>query len=193
MPVRLVLFSRCWAGVLLVLVGGCSPTTRIRATPPEPAPALAARPQEAEQRVRLTVTLEMGRTPLPPQVQGMRFRVQEVRLKQVAGPWTTYPAGANSFEVGTGMPARKTVLATLVLPAAYDSLALTFTEVYVAYSAHAGGPLTLSRDAPLRMPLRLQPDRPTILRLTFEPGASLIHEAACCRWYFLPFVTATVE
>ncbi|HMB93528.1 MAG TPA: hypothetical protein VKP65_21930, partial [Rhodothermales bacterium] len=90
--------------------------------------------------------------------------------------------------------ARKPVLSTLVSPAAYDSLALSLTDVFVQFDANAGGPLTLPRNTPLRLPLTttLAIGRRTVLRLRFEPGASLSRDAEC-QWFFLPFFEVQVE
>ncbi len=137
---------------------------------------------------RLTIMVETGETALPEAIQAMQFRVAEVRLKPANGPWTTYPADVNSFNIAAGSRARKVVLSTLIPSAAYDSLGLALSDVFVFYDANAGGPLTMPHDTPLVLPLaaRLTINQPTTLRLLFEPGASLSRDADC-RWYFLPF------
>ncbi len=188
---RLFVLGCCVAGLL---AAGCGSTRQIQTAPPHPAVPVTPDTSAVAGLAPLTVTVETGATALPDAIQAMRFSVAEVQLKPADGPWTAFPADINSFVVATGRRTRKTVLSTQVPPAAYDSLALTLTDVFVQYDANAGGPLTLARGAPLRLPLDadLAVGRRTLLRLVFEPGASLSHDAAC-RWFFLPFFEARVE
>ncbi len=145
-------------------------------------------------RATLVIQVATGGTPLPADVQALRFRLAEVRLKARGGAWTSYPADAGRFQITAEARPRKTVLSTRLPPVPYDSLALVLEDVFVQYGPNAGGPLTLTRGEPLRLahPLAPLPDQTTTLHLTFEPGASLSRDAAC-RWFFLPFITARVE
>lgn len=185
------LIACCFVALLLA---GCSSTTQIQTAPPRPALPAPPDTTETADLARLTVVVETGDTALPEAIQAMQFRIAEVRLKRADGGWTTSPSDANTFEVSAGQPVRKTVLSTQIAPVAYDSLALVLSDVFVFYDANAGGPLTLPRDAPLTLPLAIQPltDQPTMLRLRFEPGASLTHDADC-RWFFLPFFEVVIE
>lgn len=178
----------------MLLLAGCSATREIQTAPPRPAVALLPDTTVTADRASLTVTIEPGATRLPAAVQALRFRVAEIHLKPTGGPWTVHPAEVNSVVISRNPMARKQVLSTRVPPASYDSLALTLADVFVQYDANAGGPLTLARDAPLRLPLTvpLAAGRRTMLRLVFEPGASLSHDAAC-RWFFLPFFETVLE
>lgn len=184
MPTRTLLLL-C---MLAAPVVGCSSTTQIQTAVPQPALPPPSDTLAAADLARLTIMVETGQTALPEAVQAMQFRVAEVYLKPADSDWVTYPADVNSFDIGAGNRARKVVLSTLIPPAAYDSLGLTLSDVFVFYDANAGGPLTMPRETPLALPLaaRLTIDQPTSLRLLFEPGASLSRDADC-RWYFLPF------
>ena len=178
---------------LALWVVGCSSTTQIQTAAPRAALPTPTDTLATADLARLTIMVETGETALPDAIQAMRFRVAEVHLKPADGPWAAYPADVNSFEIGAGSRARKVVLSTLIPPAAYDSLGVALSDVFVLYDANAGGPLTMPRDTPLALPLaaRLTIDQPTSLRLLFEPGASLSQDANC-RWYFLPFFDVTL-
>jgi hypothetical protein len=190
-----MLFRRPLVGLALLaaLSGGCSSTEQIRTAPPQPARAITGGPADAEPRAVVTVLVATGETPLPEAVQALRFRVAEVQLRQSTGSWVVHPADANTFEIRDGQPLRKAVLTTRIPPAVYDSLAFSLTNVYVEYDDNAGGPLTMPREEPLRLPIAFETlvDRPTTLLLTVEPGASLSRDPGC-RWFFLPFVTASL-
>lgn len=177
-----------------LLLAACSPTREIQTAPPQPAVALLPDTTVAADRASLTITIEPGTTALPEAVQALRFRVTEIHLKPAEGAWAVYPAEVNNIIVNRNPAVRKQVLSTRVPPASYDSLALTLADVFVQYDANAGGPLTLARGTPLRLPLTvpLAAGRRTTLRLVFEPGASLTHDAAC-RWFFLPFFETIIE
>jgi hypothetical protein len=173
---------------LMLLVTGCSTTTQIQTTPPRPALTTHPDTITTTDMARLTVTVDIGRTELPEDVQAMQFRIAEVHLKAADNTWTTYPADINSFEISSGTRTRKIVLSTQISPATYDSLGLVLSDIFVFYTANAGGPLTMPGDAPLLLPLgaQLTTETPTTLELLFEPGASLSRTPAC-QWFFLPF------
>ncbi len=179
---------------VLLLAAGCSSTRQIQTAPPRPALQTTTGTMEMTDLARFTVVVETGDTALPEAVQALQFRVAEVRLKPADGDWTAYPSDANVFEVSSGQPARTVILSTQIAPVAYDSLALVLGDIFVFYNANAGGPLTLPRDTPLTLPLVAHPtvDQPTMLRLRFEPAASLTHDANC-RWFFLPFFEVIIE
>lgn len=178
---------------LVIGVAGCSSTQQIRTAPPQSAIAVADTTDQAT-LAPLVIVMETGGTALPEDIQAMQFRVADVRLKEADGDWVTYPAEVNNFVLSANKRAQKPVLSTLVPPAAYDSLALSLTDIFVQFDANAGGPLTLPRGTPLRLPLTttLAVGRRTVLRLRFEPGASLSRDAQC-RWFFLPFFEVRVE
>ncbi len=180
--------------LLGLLAAGCSSTREIETAPPRPAVPVVTDTTGTAMLAPLTVLVEMGPTALPADVQAMQFRVAEVHLKPTDGAWTSYPADVNSFLIAGNRRTRKAVLSTRVPPAAYDSLAVSLSEVFVQYGANAGGPLTLPRRTPLRLPLTtsLAIGRSTTIRLVFEPGASL-SRTDDCRWFFLPFFEARVE
>jgi len=180
-------------GVLLLsafLLGACSGARQIETSPPQPAQTLQDPAPDIQHRIMLTVTMEVGTTPLPPEVQQLRFRVGDVALKPRGGAWITLPADLNQFALSTGTRVRKTVLTTRVLPIPIDSLAIRLEEVFLLYSANAGAPLTLPEDKALQLavPPRMYNEQSLHLRLVFEPGASLSCDEAC-RWYFFPLIT----
>lgn len=183
------------AGLLgTLLLAGCSSTKEIETAPPRPALPVHPDTTVTEPRAALSVVVETGQTRLPDAVQALRFRLIEVQLLSTEGMWVRYPADVNTFEIEGGGRTRKTVLSTQIPPAAYDSLALLLGDVFVQFDANAGGPLTLPRDTPLKMPVAmpLVLGRRTTLRLRFEAGASL-SRTPDCRWLFLPFFDAEVH
>ena len=187
--------ARLFCGfAILLLAAGCSSTTQIQTAPPRPALTPPPDTTATTDLARLTVTVETGDTGLPEAIQAMQFRLAEIHLKPADGDWIVYPSDAGTFEISAGQAVRKSVLSTRVLPVAYASLALVLRDVFVFYDANAGGPLTLPRDTPLTLPLAATPttNQPTILRLRFEPAASLTH-GAHCRWFFLPFFETLIE
>ena len=131
-----------------LLTAGCSSTTQIQTAAPRAALPAPSDTLATADLARLTIIVETGETALPEAIQAMQFRVAEVRLKPADGPWTTYPADVNSFNIAAGSRARKVVLSTLIPSAAYDSLGLTLSDVFVFYDANAGGPLTMPHDTP---------------------------------------------
>lgn len=183
----------CRVLIVLCLLTGCSSTRQIRTAPPQSAIPIADTTDQAT-LAPLVIVVETGSTALPDDIQAMQFRVAEVQLKRAGGSWETYPAEVNSFVISAGSRTRKPVLSTLISPAAYDSLAITLTDVFVRFDANTGGPLTMPRDTPLHLPLTttLAVGRRTMLRLRFEPGASLSRDAQC-RWFFLPFFEVQSE
>ena len=174
----------------LLLGAACSGTREIQTAPPQ---AWTPQPErsEAAPEASLTVVLGRGETALPEAVAALRFRVAEVWLKPEGAAWVRYPAQPNRFEFSADREADRTVLATRLPPAAYDSLGLILEDLYLQYNANAGGPLTMPRGRLLELDvdLYLQTDRPTTLYLALEPGASLT-QTEDCRWYFLPFFTS---
>ena len=173
---------------LALLAAGCSSTRQIQTAAPLSALPTPSDTIATADLARLTIMVDVGETALPDDIQAMEFRVSEIRLKPSGGDWATYPADINSFDIAPATRMRKTILATRIPPATYDSLSVTLTDVFVYYDANAGGPLTMPRDTPLVLPLTAEATTaaPTMIRLVFEPGASLSQDAQC-RWYFLPF------
>ena len=177
----------------ILCLAGCSSPRHIQTAPPQAA--ITERPDTGgtAPQAPLAVIVEPGKTPLPDGIQALRFRIEEVRLRRVDGTWRTLHAEGNSFEFAERLPAPKTVLSTDVDAATFDAIALTLSNVFVLYDAHAGGPLTLPEETPIQLPVRMSTrgDQPATLRLRFEPGASLSQDDRC-RWFFLPFFDAAV-
>lgn len=176
-------------------LAGCTSTRQIQTARPQPAVSPAAQQAATEPRTPVLLVLETGATPLPDDVERLRFRIMEVQLLSSDSTWTTYPAELNTFELQRGgPPVRKTLLTTQLPPGAYDAVALTFGSVYAEYGPNAGGRLTIPGDAPVRVPLafNLEPNRPATIRLTLEPGASL-SRSSDCRWFLVPFLTAAFD
>lgn len=136
----------------------------------------------------VSVDIVTGSSALPPDVQALRFRLDEVRLRTEAGEWLTFPAELNSFEILQNRQVQKTILTTRVQPLVYDSLALKVSDVFVLFDENAGAPLTLPKDKFFTMDLGVEPAVGTVAQvlIAFEPGASLMR-GADCRWYFIPF------
>lgn len=180
--------------LLLAVLVGCDGTRQIQTAPPQPATGPINAIHPADRHAALTVTVETGLTALPEEVQSLRFRVATIHLKPADSTWTALPADLNSFEISRPRRQRKVVLRTQIPAGAYDSLAISLSDVFVQYDANSGGPLTMPRNTPLRLdfPFAAAQNAPAFLRLAFEPGAALSHDADC-RWYFLPFFTVLTE
>lgn len=176
---------------LLLLLAGCGGTRQIQTLPPQPATGTVRVTDAGNPLASLTLEVQIGESALPAEVRALRFRVEGVRLKPRGGEWVSYPADVNSFDItATRRGGEKTILSTLVPPQVYDSLGLALRDVFVLYDANAGGPLTMARDEPLVLAIDAAPttEAPHRVVLTMEPGASVLHDAAC-RWYFLPVFT----
>lgn len=185
----------CLACATLVLVAiGCSSPRQIQTSPPQSAIPTTTDSTNTPAQAAFSILVESGVTPLPDDVQSLRFRVAELQLRSTQAGWQAFPSDLNIFEITRGQRVRKVVLATQLTPATYDSLSIALSDVYVEYDANAGAPLTLPHDTPIRLPLvlSLSNEYPTMLRLVFEPGASLTRDANH-RWFFLPFFETLVQ
>ena len=179
---------------VLLFSAGCGSTRQIETASPRPVnlPGLAGNP--ASGMGLLTIDVETGETDLPEEVQALRFRIDEIRLHTDEGEWITYPVELNSFEILPDRYVGKMILSTRVEPVLYDSLSLRISDAFVLFGENAGGPLTLPKDRPLEVAIKIQPEVGVAkqVSLAIEPGASLYKDDAC-RWYFVPFWRARVE
>lgn len=187
--------SSCGAAALalLLVVGGCAQTRSIEAQPPRPAARLdtsAAALTEAGLG-RLEVLLVADGSPLPADVARVQLRASEVRLHQVDGSWLSFPASTGRFALESDQAQVRSILNTQVPPALFDSIEVHFDEVYLEFGANAGSALTMASPprAVRRLDLRPEVGRTVRVRLTLNPGASVMQDEAC-RWHFLPFITA---
>ncbi len=143
---------------------------------------------------QLAIDLETGQTPLPAEVQALRFRIEEIQLHTDEGEWITFPTDLNNFEILPDRYLTKSILSTRVLPVMYDSLALKISNAFVLFGENAGGPLSLPRDNLLKVAIDITPEvgQASQVRLAIEPEASLFRDNQC-RWYFVPFWTVVGE
>ncbi|MEX0821908.1 MAG: hypothetical protein WD021_07165 [Rhodothermales bacterium] len=135
-----------------------------------------------------------GETVLPADVSALQFRITEVRLHRRDGPWVRLPSDSAPVEfVEDGGAVRRTLLDTRVDPAEYDSMAVTFSDVFVRFGPNAGAPLTTASGVPQRFALALGPtaEQHTSVALHLEPGASLTRSPDC-RWFFVPVLRSTL-
>lgn len=176
----------------LLFLSSCISTRQIQTASPRPASSPLENTNTAGMSV-FSVTIETGQTPLPSDVQALRFSVDEVHLRSEEGEWIVMPADFNSFEILANRELSKNVLSTRVEPMSYDSIALSISDLFVLYDENAGGPIAWPRDQPIKEPLSIDPDVgvATRVRIILEPGASLLKDPQC-RWYFSPFWTAEV-
>ena len=179
----------------LLLLAGCSSTRQIETSPPQTidtADQTDDRP--AAQQARFTVSIEQGETGLPDDIERFEFRIAEVRLHEAGGGWIRLPSDVHHFTLPMSRRGRRVVLDTQIAPAAYDSVAVTFDQLFARFSENAGAPLTAAGDEPLRLALDLSAslEDPSSLSLQFEPGASL-RRAPNCRWFFVPVLRAVIE
>lgn len=184
----------CLLLILLFLSTGCGSIRQIETASPRPVnlPDNAGTPVSG--MGLLTIDVETGETNLPEEVQALRFRIDEIRLHTDEGEWITYPAELNSFEILPDRYVGKMILSTRVEPVVYDSLSLRISDAFVLFGENAGGPLTLPKDRPLEVAIKIQPAAGEVTRvnLAIEPGASLYKDDAC-KWYFIPFWRAGLE
>ena len=175
---------------MLVCVS-CISTEQIQTTSPRPASSPLLNPNTAGLGV-FSVTITTGETSLPDDVQALRFQVDDIRLKNNEGEWQVLPAELNSFEILPNRELSKTILTTRVETVLYDSIAFSISNLFVLYDENAGGPIAWPKDQPIKEKLSFKPDieAATRVRIVLEPGASLLKDAQC-RWYFVPFWTAT--
>ena len=172
----------------IVLASGCASTRQIETA----SPRVFNTPESVEANVAgmslLSVEMETGLTALPEEVDALRFRVDEVRLKSSNGRWLSFPAEQTRIEILPGRPLNKTLLTTRVLPADYDSLAIQIRDVFVLFGENAGSALTIPSNGVSYQSLELHvgPENPSYLRVLIEPGASLAKDTEC-RWHFVPF------
>lgn len=174
---------------VLPLAVSCSSTRQITTAPPRSGVPVDTS-SVSEPRATLAVQLEAAADPLPDGVQSLTFRVSDVWLKKTGEEWMRLPADVNQFVLPPSTRSTRPVLTALVPPGAYDSLGLSFSDVFVLFDENSGSPLTMAREAPVRMAVSLETamDRASVVRLTFEPAASLTRTADC-RWFFVPFIS----
>ncbi len=175
-------------GIAALVLSGCMSTRQIQTSSPRPINAPGLTDEVAGGMGLVSVDIVTGSTALPSDIQALRFRLEEVRLRTEEGEWLTFPAELNSFEILQNRQVQKTILTTRVQPLIYDSLAFKMNDVFVLFNENAGAPLTLPKDRFLTLGLGIKPVVGTAaqVRIDFEPGASLMKDADC-RWYFIPF------
>lgn len=174
----------------MLLLSSCISTEQIQTSSPRPASSPLANANTAGMSV-FSVTIETGTTPLPADVQALRFTIDEIHLRSEDGEWKVMPAEFNSFEILSNRELSKNILTTRVEPMSYDSIALSLSDLFVLYDENAGGPIAWPRDQPIKEALNIDPQVgvATRVRIVLEPGASLVKDPQC-RWYFVPFWTA---
>lgn len=167
---------------------GCVSTRQVETSTPRVFNTPEASDANAAGMSILSVEFSTGETDLPAEVQALRFRVDEIRLRNDEGEWSTYPSELSNIEVLPGRAHRKTLLATRVLPLVYDSIAVQISDVFVLFGENAGGALTLSRDglSTQEIHAKVEVGTPKQLQIVFETGASLTKDQKC-RWHFVPF------
>lgn len=177
---------------ILPLALSCSSTRQITTAPPRSGVPVDTS-SVSEPRAALAVQVEAATAPLPDGVQSLRFRVSDVWLKKTGEEWIRMPADVNQFILPPTTRATRPVLTALVPPGSYDSLGLSFSDVFVLFDENSGSALTLPREEPVRMAVALETamDRPSAVRLIFEPAASLTRTEDC-RWFFVPFITPSL-
>lgn len=187
MPIVLIL--------LAMALAGCAGTRQIETAPPQPARTSGRGVGVAGPMALFSIDFTVGDSALPADVRALRFRVEQIRLKQ-GSEWQMYPADVNSFEIANtrrGATGRKTVFSSRIAPLPVDSIGLILGDVFVLYDANAGGPLTSSPETPiLASGVAPTAEVPARVTFTFEPGASLLRDPNC-RWFFLPFWTLATD
>lgn len=189
MTFRAILLIGC-----LVVGIGCSSTQEVETSRPRAYEGVESDGAENAGQARLSVFLERGATDLPEDVDQLRFRIAEIRLRESDGDWLRLPSDGSLIEFDRGArSARRVVLDTRVPPGDYDSLAIALDRVFVRFNENAGAPLTTARNSPQQLALDLEPtlDGPTTLYLRLEAGPSLTRTEDC-RWFFVPIFETDV-
>lgn len=171
-----------------LLASGCSSTREIQTSSPRPRSDIERPGPTAATQARFAVVLSDGTTQLPRDIERFQFRIAEVQLHRRDGGWVRLPSDAAPIELVRGETLRpRTILDTYVPPARYDSLAVALSQVFVRFGENAGAPLATADGLPQKLAFSLDPslERPTVIDLILEPGASLARTADC-RWYFVP-------
>lgn len=173
-----------------LITSGCMSTRQIETSTPRVFNTPEAEDANAAGMSLLSVTFRTGETDVPEDVQALRFRIDEVRLRTETGEWLSFPSELNNFEILAGRRQSKTILATRVIPQAYDSLAIQLSDIFVLFDENAGSALTMARDGVSRQRLQIEVETGSAKRLevVFEPQASLA-KTPDCRWQFVPFWT----
>lgn len=192
------LHSRRYVPALLLLclfvLAGCARTRSIEALPPRPVVVSEAGELLAAGLARLEVRLSVPEQPEREEVEAMRLRVTGVRFRNSDGTWRSFPAAGGLLRIDSREKLDRSVLSTQVDPALYDSVEVTFGDLYVEFDANAGGPI-VSETAPTArraLHVRTQAGKETVVEVRLDPEASLIRDSDC-RWHFLPFVTVEVD
>ena len=169
------------------MVSSCISTEQIQATSPRPASTGLVSANSAGMGA-FSVTVTTGGSSLPGEVQALRFSIDEIHLRSKEGEWKVMPVELNNFEILPNRELTKNILSTRVETMAYDSIAISISDVFVLYSESAGGPIAWPRETPSKEALSVSPnvDVPTRVRIVLEPGASLLRDKKC-QWYFVPF------
>lgn len=176
------------AFVILALVAsttGCRRVNEITVSPPQPSETPAA----GVTAVRGSVGLELktSTAPLPPYLQSTRFRITEIRFHPEEGDWVRRLSDRTTYIADDAPRSLHTLLRTEIPVTRYDSLSIFLSDVFIQFSEHAGGPVTIERN-PITIPLDFTPDnvRHRTLLLLYEPAASVIIDtsAALPQWRF---------
>ncbi len=187
------------ARVLLVgclfVFAACSSTREVETSRPRAYEGLEDAEPENPRQARLRVFMEPGDTELPDDVDQLRFRTAEIRLRRADGEWVRLPSDAGVTEIERGRRIQpKLVLDTRIAPVQYDSLAISLSHVFVRFNENAGAPLTTAADAPQRLAIELEAslDEPVTVYLRLEPQPSL-KRTQDCRWFFVPVFDTAVS
>lgn len=187
--------SPFWLAGLLLLAVGCSSTREIETSPPRSPSEPVSDETSETQDARLTIVHEPGETTLPDEIEELHFRISEIQIRSTEGTWIRLISDMPRVEIrGAGRGPRRTVLDTRVAPSEYDSVALSFDQIFARFDTNAGAPLTVAKGEPLRFELHMNPtvDAPTTLIVRLEAGATL-RRTPDCRWFFVPVVRAEIK
>lgn len=179
----------------MAVFGGCTSTQEIETSRPRTPETTATADGQAARQARLAISLEIGESRLPEDIEEFEFRISEVHVHSENGDWIRLPSDMNQFEISQRRGGlERSVLDATLPPASYDSVAIGFDSIFARFNANAGAPLVTAKNEPLRMALEMNPslETATALVLIFEPEAS-IRRSPDCRWFFVPVMRTEVR
>ncbi len=170
---------------LITITAACRRVNEITVSPPQSPDTQDARTSDG--RGSVVVELRMSTTPLPPYLYSTRFRITEIHFRPEAGDWVRRLSDRTAFIADDAQRSVHTLLRTEIPVTRYDSLSVFLSDVFVQFSEHAGGPVSVKGN-PVTIPIDLTPasTRLQTVVLLYDPATSvsLDTSASFPQWHF---------